>query len=357
MPSYGCRVGSRDARLRRERAQGGTVEIRVGVIGAGDIGSDHVRRLRATLSGVEVVAIADPDTARAGAAVRGLDATIEASGEALIANDCVDAVVVTSPGFTHADLLISCLAIGKPVFCEKPLAITAHDAWRVVQAEVATGRRLVQVGFMRRYDASYQALKSVLDAGTIGRALVIHAAHRNPDVPEWWTTELTIKDSSVHDADIVRFLTGEEIIASTVLRPRASSRLADVQDPLVIVFEASSGILVDVELSVNIAYGYDIRAEVVGETGTAALGDGGLVTLKHAALRSTDLPTDRRQRFTLAYDRELQDWIDATSAGEATGPSSWDGFVATTVAEASQASYRDGTRTEVVLPECPAIYR
>ncbi|MHB8333544.1 MAG: Gfo/Idh/MocA family oxidoreductase [Acidimicrobiales bacterium] len=333
------------------------MSVRVGVVGAGGIGSDHIRRLRSTLSGVEVVAIADPDTARAAAAVEGLDATIETSGEELIANVCVDAVVVASPGFTHADLVSACLSIGKPVFCEKPLAITAADAWRVVEAEVATGRRLVQVGFMRRYDLSYLALKAVLDSGTIGQALVIHAAHRNPEVPEWWTTELTIKDSSVHDADIVRFLTGEEIVASTVLRPRASSRLADVQDPLIIVFETSSGILVDVELSVNIAYGYDIRAEVVGETGTAALGDGGLVTVKHVALRSTDVPADWRQRFNLAYDRELQDWVDATSAGEATGPSSWDGFVATAIAEASHRSYRDGTRAEVALPERPSIYR
>ncbi len=332
------------------------VDIRVGVIGVGGIGGDHIRRLRSTLSGVEIVAVADPDITRAALAVEGSDAIIETSGEALIANELVDAVVVASPGFTHADLVASCLMIGKPVFCEKPLAITAEDAWRIVLAEVATGRRLVQVGFMRRYDMSYQSLRALLNSGTIGRPLVIHAAHRNPEVPDWWTTELTIKDSSVHDADIVRFLTGEEIVASTVLRPRASSRLADIQDPLIIVFETTSGILVDVELSVNIAYGYDIRAEIVGETGTVALGDGGIIALKRDGYRSTDLSADWRQRFALAYDRELQDWIDATSVCGATGPSSWDGFVATAIAEASHLSYQSGKRIEVVLPQRPSIY-
>jgi len=333
------------------------LSIRVGVIGTGGIGSDHIRRLRGVLSGVTVVAVSDPDSQRATASIEGLEgASVVGDGFELIHRSEVDAVVIASPGFTHAEFVTTCLALGKPVFCEKPLAITADDAWKVVQAEVAVGRRLVQVGFMRRYDASYQALKATLASGVIGESLIIHAAHRNPEVPDTWTTELTIKDSSVHDADIMRYLTGEEIVASTVVRPRASRRIGGVQDPLIIMFETTNGIIIDVELSVNITYGYDIRAEVIGETGTAALGDGGLVTLKSRTMRSTDIASDWRQRFNLAYDRELQEWIDATRSGVATGPSSWDGFVATTVAEASMRSYIEGGRATVTLPAKPAIY-
>lgn len=140
------------------------------------------------------------------------------------------------------------------------------------------------------------------------------------------------------------------------MRPRTSSRLPDVQDPLILVFETKSGIVIDVELSVNIAYGYDIRAEVIGETGTAALGDGGLVTLKRFAMRSTDIAVDWRQRFNLAYDRELQEWIDAMHRGVAAGPSSWDGFVATAVAEATFRSFTQGGRAVVTLPAKPEIY-
>ncbi len=333
------------------------MSVRVGVIGTGGIGGDHIRRLRRILANAVVTVVSDPNTERAVESITGLEgASVVDDGLELINRSDVDAVLIASPGFTHADFVTTCLVLGKPVFCEKPLAITAEDAWRVVQAEVAVGRRLVQVGFMRRYDASYQALKATLESGVIGESLIVHAAHRNPEVLDTWTTELTIKDSSVHDADIVRYLTGEEIVASTVVRPRASSRIAGVRDPLIIMFETTSGIIIDVELSVNIAYGYDIRAEVIGERGTAALGDGGLVTIKSDAMRSTDIPANWRQRFNLAYDRELQEWIDATQRGLATGPSSWDGFVATTVAEASMRSYIEGGRAVVTLPTKPGIY-
>ena len=333
------------------------MSIRVGVIGVGGIGGDHLRRLGTVLSGVVVAAVSDPDAQRATTALNGGDdAVVLADGFELIRRSDVDAVVIASPGFTHADYVVACLAVGKPVFCEKPLAISADDAWRVVQAEVAEGRRLVQLGFMRRYDESYRALKASLDTRVIGEPLIIHCAHRNPEVPPTWTAEMTIADSSVHDVDIVRFLTGDEIVASTVVRPRSSHHVAGLQDPLIILLETAKGVIADVELSVNIGYGYDIRAEVIGESGTAALGDDGLVTLKSAGRRSTDVPADWRQRFNRAYDRELQEWIHATQRGDCVGPSSWDGFVATTVAEASMRSYVDGGRVAVSLPVTPKLY-
>ena len=111
------------------------------------------------------------------------EAEIFATGEELIASDGVDAVLVTSWGATHEAYVLAAIAAGKPCFCEKPLATTAEGARRIVDAEVAHGKRLVQVGFMRRYDAGYRMLKQVVDSD-IGPPLMVHAAHRNPTVPD-----------------------------------------------------------------------------------------------------------------------------------------------------------------------------
>ena len=118
---------------------------------------------------------------------------------------------------------------------------------------MAAGRRLVQVGFMRRYDAGYHALKAALDDGGIGAPLLMHCAHRNPSVPPYgFTTEMMVTDSAVHEIDLVRWLFGEEIVATNILKPRRSSKGgADLHDPLIVLLEMASGVLVDVEVFVN----------------------------------------------------------------------------------------------------------
>jgi len=322
------------------------------------IGRDHIRRLTQVVSGAEVVAVTDADERVAQeVASRLTGSPVHASGEDLIADERVDAVIVCSWGPTHEEYVLASLWAGKPVFCEKPLATTEEACSRIIDAEVEAGRRLVQVGFMRRYDAAYRAMKDVVDSGHIGTPLLVHSRHRNPSVPEHYTREMAITDTAVHDFDTVRWLLGEELVSATVLTPRRSRHGGELQDPLLMLFETESGALVDVETSVNIRYGYDIRGEIVGEDGTVALADTAPVLVRHSGTVSGRVPEDWRERFIRAYDVELQEWVDAVAAGRgATGPSSWDGYAAAVVSDAAVEALRSGTKVPVTLRDKPDLY-
>ena len=331
--------------------------VHVGVVGVGMIGQDHIRRLTRVLSGVDVVAVSDVDGERARAVADGLrDAAVHATGEQLVADDRVDAVVVCSWGETHEQYVLAAIAAGKPVFCEKPLATTQDACRRILAAETATGRRLVQVGYMRRYDAGYRALRAVVQGGSIGLPLLMHCTHRNAGVPAHYVAEMMVSDTAVHEIDMVRWMFGEEIVAAQVLTPRRSRNGGELRDPLVLLLEMESGILVDVEISVNIRYGYDIRGEVVGEEGTAELGEPSPVRVRRAGTVAEPVPADWRERFVRAYDVELQEWVDAVAGDGELGPSSWDGYAATAVSDAGLTALRTGERVPVSLGDRPALY-
>ena len=331
--------------------------IRVGVIGTGMIGQDHIRRMTKVLSGVQVTAVTDVNADAAAAVAAPIGATVHATGEDLIADPEVDAVVVCSWGPTHEQYVLAAIAAGKQVFCEKPLATTQDACLRIVEAEVAYGGRLVQVGYMRRYDVAYRALKRVLDSGEIGAPLMMHCAHRNASVPSFYEKEMAITDTAVHEIDMVRWMFGTEIAAVRVLVPRRSRNGGALQDPLFLILETAEGVLVDVEISVNIRYGYDIRGEILGEDGTAALGSLSPVTVRAGGRVATPVPADWRERFLAAYDVEFQEWIDSIAGGGApVGPSAWDGYAAAVVSDAGVAALRTGERVEVSLADKPKLY-
>ena len=335
------------------------MNVRVGVIGVGMIGQDHIRRITQVLTGGSVTAVNDVDAARAGQVAAGLPgAHIHGTAAALVADDSVDAVLVASWGPAHEEQVVAAIAAGKPVFCEKPLAPSSAACQRIMDAEMAAGRRLVQVGFMRRYDAGYRAMKAAVEDGGLGAPLLMHCAHRNPSVPDYgFTTDMIISDSAVHEMDIVRWLFGEEIVAASVLTPRRTSHAPDgLQDPLILLLEMSGGALVDDELFVSARYGYDVRGEVVCETGTVALADVSEVTVRTQNRHSGRVPVDWRDRFIRAYDTELQEWLNAVAAGTATGPTAWDGFAAAVVTDAALEALRTGQRTAVSMPERPDFY-
>ncbi len=331
--------------------------VDVGVIGVGMIGQDHIRRLTSVVSGARVVAVTDVNADHAAAAVADrAGATVFGAGAQLIADPAVDAVVVCSWGPTHEEYVLAAIAADKPVFCEKPLATTQEACLRIIDAETSLGHRVVQVGYMRRYDPGYRAMKAVLDSGDIGTPSLMHAAHRNPSVPSQYTREMAITDTAVHDIDTTRWLLGEEIVAATVLKPRRNSLGGVLEDPLLIIFETESGVLVDVETNVNIRYGYDIRGEVVGEQGTVALAESTPTVVRRDGSFAGRVTQDWRERFLRAYDVEFQEWIDAIAGRGEFGPSSWDGYAAAAVSDAAVEALHDRSRAVVKLVDKPTLY-
>lgn len=331
--------------------------LRVGVIGTGMIGADHVARLTAQVVGATVTAVYDVATERAHQVAASTGAASSSSWEALVAADDVDAVLIASPGHLHSDQAIACIAAGKPVLCEKPLATTTADALRVLDAEAAAGRRLIQLGFMRRYDAGYLAVKQAMDGGTIGVPLLAHAIHRNAGVPDFFRGEMSLTDSLVHEFDIFRWLFDTEIATVTVLPGKPSPLAADgMRDPQVAILQLSDGEIVTVESFVNCQYGYDVRCEIVGSLGTVSLDNPRTTVVIAAGQRSEAVPADWQERFAPAYTYELLSWVNGLANGQIGGPSTWDGYAATAVAEAAVQSYARGERVEVALPDKPALY-
>jgi myo-inositol 2-dehydrogenase / D-chiro-inositol 1-dehydrogenase len=334
--------------------------IRVGIIGTGLIGTDHGQKLATSIAGATVAAVTDVNAARSVEVAAQLGgARVFGSAEELIASPEVDAVLIASFGPTHADYVLACIAAGKPVLCEKPLATTTADCVRILDAEAAFGRRLVVVGFMRRVDAGYAQVKAAIDGGSIGDALMVHNVHRNPTVGESYTSFMTMTDSVIHEVDTIRWLVDEEITEILVVPPKRTPKaFPHLQDPQFVAFRTESGILATVDFFANAQYGYDVRCEVVGSEGTASLVNPQLSTTVVAAKDVTAVPPDWRVRFGAAYHTELQAWIDGVARGEAVGPSSWDGYAATLVTERGVEAVRTpGQPVAVTYVEKPALYR
>lgn len=333
--------------------------VRIGVIGTGAIGRDHARRIQSVLAGGEIVALSDVNRASAEAVRADIAPTAEvfATGEELIASPRVDAVLVTSWGTTHEQYVLAAIAAGKPCFCEKPLATTAEGAKRIVDAEVKAGRRLVQVGFMRRYDAGYVALKQAVQAHT-GAPIMVHAAHRNPTVPQAYITPMAIHDTLIHEIDVFRWLLDDDYVSARVIFPRKAARShGKLRDPQIVVLETAKGVVIDVEIFVNCHYGYDIQCEVVGEDGVARLPEPMAIRMRLDAKLQNAILTDWKDRFVAAYDVELQDFLKAAARGTAAGPTSWDGYMAAVASDACVAAQETaGEAVAIPHPARPALY-
>jgi myo-inositol 2-dehydrogenase/D-chiro-inositol 1-dehydrogenase len=341
-------------------AAGVQPDLRVAVLGVGAMGAYHVAGLSQRTSGAAVTVVNDFSTERAehvAATVPGCRVVADPF-DAIRAED-VDAVVIATPGLAHQAQVQAGLERGIPVLCEKPLTVAVDTAYALVEQEAALGRQLVQVGFMRRFDTEYAALRRLISTGGLGNPLMIHCTHRNLDVPPHFDSEMMIRDSVVHEVDAARFLLDEEIVAVQVVRGSATTRApAGTSDPMLVIFETESGRVVTDEIFVRTGVGYEVRTEVVGEEGSATIGlDTGLVRTTTDGRRGGSVPPGFLERFGAAYDTELQRFVAAARRGAIDGPGVWDGYAAVAVCEAAVAALRSGDRVKVELEPRPAGVR
>ena len=333
--------------------------IRIAVIGAGVMGADHARIIAGDLPGAALQVVCDADANRAHAiADRHGAADAATDPMAVIARADVDAVLIASPDETHAPLSIAAIAAGKPTLCEKPLAPDPASCLEVIAAETNAGRRLLQVGFMRRFDPSYTDMKAALTDGRIGRPIMMHNFHRNVVAPDNFTGPMAITSSAPHEFDVARFVLDTDYTSISAFQPNAVDA-TQTGAPVFMVLQTTAGQLVNIEVNNNAAYGYDVRAELVGDTGSVFLNTPVHSRLNTGLQAVEAYAADWRPRFAEAYRLQNKAWLKFVETGDPSpiAATAWDGYCATMTAEAGIAALTENRKVAVELADKPDLYR
>jgi len=261
----------------------------------------------------------------------------------------VDAVVIASPDDSHADLAIAALHAGHRVLCEKPLATTLDDCWRVVDAEQAVGERRIQLGFMREYDPAHTQLVAQLpDCGAIDAMRLVHrnVNHNRRPIAQ------IIGQSMVHDIHSVRFISGEEIRSVSAFGAGPAN---DSFRHTLVVAQLTSGAHAMIEFD-DAGFAYEVSVEVLAANGDVLTGAPTRAIRRRNGGNETYLGPDWFGWFADAYRIQNRAWIESIRTGVTTGPSTWDGLMAHAVVEAALESLRTGRSAGVLSPERPSIY-
>lgn len=322
--------------------------MNIAILGCGRIGQVHARTL-AGMDQARVAAVSDavPEAAEALSASTGAPAM---TGEAILADDGIDAVVIGTPTATHHDLIHEAAAAGKAIFCEKPVDLSA-DRTRACIAAVAKAGVPMLVAFNRRFDPNFAHLQSRITSGDLGDVEMVTILSRDPSPPPVSYIAQSgglFRDMMIHDFDMARFLLGEEPVevfaqGSCLVDPEIGEA-GDV-DTAMVTLKTASGKIAQISNSRRASYGYDQRIEVHGSKALARADNMLENTVEIAGASGfTRAPAQHffLERYTAAYAAEMTHFVDCVKKGVALKPDGDDGLRAQLLADAADASCRDG---------------
>jgi myo-inositol 2-dehydrogenase / D-chiro-inositol 1-dehydrogenase len=322
--------------------------IRFGLLGAGRIGKVHAKAINADPNAT-LVAVADAMAPAAqaiadqyGCAVRSVDAIVTAGD--------IDAVVICTPTDTHADLIEALAKAGKAIFCEKPIDLSLARVKTCLKV-VRETKAILMVGFNRRFDPHFAAVRAEIDKGTIGAVEMVTITSRDPGAPplEYIARSGGIfRDMTIHDFDMARFMLGEEIAEvsamAAVLVDPAIGKAGDY-DSVQVMLKTASGKQAVISNSRRATYGYDQRVEVHGAKGSVAAENQRPVSIEVASAAGYTRPPLHdffMTRYTEAYAAEIATFVNAVAGKGKAAPTGEDGLVALALAEAAVQSVATG---------------
>ena len=322
--------------------------VRFGLLGAGRIGKVHAKAVSGNAD-ARLVAVADAFPAAAEAIANAYGCEVRTI-EAIEAASDIDAVVICTPTDTHADLIERFARAGKAIFCEKPIDLDVDRVRACLKVVSETGAKLM-VGFNRRFDPHFMAVRKAIDEGRIGEVEMVTITSRDPGAPPVDYIKRSggiFRDMTIHDFDMARFLLGEEVDTVTaqasVLVDKAIGEAGDY-DSVSVMLSTASGKHATISNSRRATYGYDQRIEVHGSKGAVAAENQRPVSIEVANAAGYTRPPLHdffMTRYTEAYAREISSFIDAVESKSPASPSGVDGLIALAMADAALKSAKEG---------------
>ncbi|WP_174801524.1 inositol 2-dehydrogenase [Martelella limonii] len=320
---------------------------KIALLGAGRIGKVHAKAIAADRR-ARLVAVADAVTAAAEAIAEACDARVMTIGE-IEADTSIDAVIICTPTNTHSDLIERFAKAGKAIFCEKPVDLDVERAKACADVVKSLGAR-VMLGFNRRFDPHFLAVREAIDDGRIGDVEMVTIVSRDPGPPPADYIKVSgglFRDMTIHDFDMARFLLGEEITsvsgtASVLVNPEIGA-LGDF-DSASLVLATASGKQCVISNSRRASYGYDQRIEVHGSLGSASAENQRAVSIEIANKDGYTRPPLHdffMTRYTAAYAAEIAAFIDSIENDTDPSPSIEDGLKALTLADAALRAVKE----------------